>query len=125
VRTLSDPRIVLQSNDLGQTIELNRLDAKVDVHDPFALHKVALGLTGLLPPRAAGGSALKAFCRKLGAGFHVTTECRVPKGSGLGTSSILAATLLAALHKLRGHEASTEALIEQTLLLEQRLSTGG
>jgi len=33
--------------------------------------------------------------------------------------------LLAALHRLRGRTPSTTALIEQTLLLEQRLSTGG
>src|SRR5581483_7740336 len=35
------------------------------------------------------------------------------------------ATLLAALHKLRRHDAGADELIEQTLLLEQRLGTGG
>lgn len=124
VQTIAEPRIILESNDLGQTIELKRVEDRVDVHDPFALHKVALGLTGLVPTAGKGGS-LSSFVKSLGAGFRITTECRVPKGSGLGTSSILAATLLAALHKLRGRDASTAELIEQTLLLEQRLSTGG
>jgi len=115
VRTLREQKIVLESHDLGQTVTLRNLpDRPVDVADPFALHKVALGIAGLNGP-----------LRRLGAGLHISTECRVPKGSGLGTSSILAATLLAALHRLRGREATAGELIEQTLLLEQRLSTGG
>ena len=60
-----------------------------------------------------------------GAGLHVATDARVPKGSGLGTSSILAATLLAALNAACGRKLSRPRLIAQTLLLEQRLGTGG
>ncbi|HEY8748629.1 MAG TPA: L-fucokinase [Tepidisphaeraceae bacterium] len=124
VRTLPEPRLILESHDLGRRIELARIadPSTIDVGDPFALHHVALSLTGLLP---AGQFDLKRHLRKIGAGLHITTESRVPKGSGLGTSSILAAALLAALHRLRGKIPSTTALIEQTLLLEQRLSTGG
>ncbi|MCC6240641.1 MAG: hypothetical protein IT448_10120 [Phycisphaerales bacterium] len=128
VRTLKQPKIILESNDLGRSIELTRHDQIIDVHDPFALHKVALGMTGLLPSVSDNGapsSSLTTFLRKLGAGLHITTECRVPKGSGLGTSSILAATLLAALHKVRNTRVTLRHLMEQTLLLEQRLSTGG
>ena len=131
VRTLREPRFLLESHDLGRTIELTRLepdgttgDAAEDgaVVDPFALHKVALRLSGLLPEK---GTDVARHLRSLGAGLHVVTESRVPKGSGLGTSSILAATLLAALHDLRGRKLPPSELIEHTLLLEQRLSTGG
>jgi fucokinase len=124
VRTLPEPRLILESHDLGRRIELARIadPSTIDVADPFALHHVALSLTGLLP---AVQFDLKRYLRAIGSGLHITTESRVPKGSGLGTSSILAAALLAALHRLRGKTPSTAALIEQTLLLEQRLSTGG
>jgi galactokinase/mevalonate kinase-like predicted kinase len=120
VRTLDEPVLRLESHDLGRLVELPMLDhqpVSADVRDAFALHKIALDMVGLLRASvaSAGGKA----------GLHVMTECRVPKGSGLGTSSILAATLLAALHKLCGRDATTGELIEQTLLLEQRLSTGG
>lgn len=140
VRTLREPKLILESHDLGRTIELsdNDITSSIDVRDPFALHKVALGLTGLLPrhphdgaepsgtPRRAGPHRLRTHLKTLGgAGLHVTTECRVPKGSGLGTSSILAAALLAALHKSRRRDTSPDELCEQSLLLEQRLSTGG
>jgi fucokinase len=124
VRTIPEPRLILESHDLGRRIEMSRtVDlASIDLSDPFALHHVALSLTGLLP---AKNIELKRHLRSVGAGLHVVTESRVPKGSGLGTSSILAAALLAALHTLRGRTPSTPSLIEQTLLLEQRLSTGG
>jgi fucokinase len=123
VRTLKEPKLILESTDLGRQIEVDSTPAagSVDVRDPFALHKIALAMTGLLP---ADGNVARHL-KKLGAGIHLLTECRVPKGSGLGTSSILAAAVLAALHDLRGHTASTNELIEGTLLLEQRLSTGG
>jgi fucokinase / fucose-1-phosphate guanylyltransferase len=122
VRTIDEPRLILESHDLGRRIEIARAPDAIDVADPFALHHVALSLTGLMPGDSAD---LKRHLRSVGAGLHITTESRVPKGSGLGTSSILAAALLAALHRLRGRTPSTTALIEQTLLLEQRLSTGG
>jgi galactokinase/mevalonate kinase-like predicted kinase len=49
----------------------------------------------------------------------------VPKGSGLGTSSILGATLLAALSDLCGLNWDRPALFKRTLALEQMLTTGG
>jgi fucokinase len=126
VRTLREPKLVLESHDLGQRVEPQRVGARsavTDVRDPFALHTIALGLAGLLP---AGGGDVSKHLKALGVGLHVVTESRVPKGSGLGTSSILGATLLAALHHLRGgRRPGVPQLIEQTLLLEQRLSTGG
>ena len=122
VRTIDEPRLILESHDLGRRIEIARAPDSIEVADPFALHHVALSLTGLMPNKS---TELKRHLRSIGAGMHITTESRVPKGSGLGTSSILAAALLAALHRLRGRTPSTTALIEQTLLLEQRLSTGG
>jgi fucokinase len=123
VRTTREPALVLESHDLGKTVSVDQSDAAgPDVRDPFALHQVALGITGFLP---VGAGSVSAHLRQLGAGLHLVTESRVPKGSGLGTSSILAGTLLAALHRLRGHAPRPDELFEQTLLLEQRLSTGG
>lgn len=125
VRTLRQPRLILRSDDLGQSIDMadeaSPTRGEVDVRDPFALHRVALGLTGVLDGSARVGACL----RRLGVGLEITTRCRVPKGSGLGTSSILAAALLSALHRALERKVSSEQLIEQTLLLEQRLSTGG
>ena len=102
--------LILESHDLGQRAEFESLPSEVSLSDPLALHKIAVQMLGLTPETT---------------GLRLTTECRVPKGSGLGTSSILAATVLAALHRVRGSHAALARLSEQTLLLEQRLSTGG
>lgn len=102
--------LILESHDLGQKSEFTSLPSEISLSDPLALHKIAVQMLGLTPDVT---------------GLRLTTECRVPKGSGLGTSSILAATVLAALHRIRGTTASHAMLFEQTLLLEQRLSTGG
>ena len=122
VRTTAEPKLVFESHDLGRKIELTELGEQPDVRDPFALHHAALSMVGLTPP---GSGDLRKHLRALGAGLHIATESRVPKGSGLGTSSILAAALIAALHRLRGKNASPTEIIEQTLIVEQRLSTGG
>src|SRR6185436_17871855 len=96
IKTTRDTKFVLESHDLGQRIELKptEIDRPVDLRDPFALHRIALQMTGLA--RSHGK-----------VGLHVTTECRVPKGSGLGTSSILAATLLAGLHRVAGRKPTS------------------
>ena len=55
----------------------------------------------------------------------MTLLSAVPKGSGLRTSSILAATVLGALGELGGLGWDRQALFQRTLVLEQLLTTGG
>lgn len=124
VQTLREKKLVLHSLDLGHRAEIKcwKPQTPPDVHDPLAMHKVAMQLTGLCPQ---DDQSVSQWLGCLGAGLEIQTECRVPKGSGLGTSSILAATLLAALHQVRNESRTCEQLIEETLILEQRLGTGG
>ncbi len=61
-----------------------------------------------------------------GGGLEIATESRVLQGSGLGTSSILAAAILKALYRLCRHRYATAegeypALYDQSLLLEQSI----
>lgn len=68
-------------------------------------------------------AALKVSGYKMGEdpGLNITIMANLPKGSGMGTSSILGATVLAAL---LGTTNAAE-LGELTLQLEQAMSTGG
>jgi fucokinase len=124
VKTTRQERLILHSVDLGRKSEITQwnADAPVDLHDPLAMHKVAMRLAGLCP---TSNEPIGRWLSRIGCGLEVRTECRVPKGSGLGTSSILAATLLAALYRAQGIDRSESQLINDTLLLEQRLGTGG
>uniref|UniRef100_A0A1I8BSM9 GHMP_kinases_N domain-containing protein n=1 Tax=Meloidogyne hapla TaxID=6305 RepID=A0A1I8BSM9_MELHA len=61
-----------------------------------------------------------------GRGLLIETESDLPHGSGLGSSSILAGALLAALHKLSGNiEQIKDQLINQVLQIEQLHTSGG
>ncbi|MDH7571821.1 MAG: hypothetical protein QHJ73_19750, partial [Armatimonadota bacterium] len=68
---------------------------------------------------------LRACLDRIGGGVEITTESRVPKGSGLGTSSILGACLIAALRRACGLPFPAPVLFEDVLRLEQMLTTGG
>ena len=60
-----------------------------------------------------------------GGGFEMIVWSNLPHGSGLGTSSILAGAILAALWTATGKNFKLKDLIHAVLHLEQMLTTGG
>jgi galactokinase/mevalonate kinase-like predicted kinase len=124
------PELVMRSIDLGVE-ERVRTYEELDTFDrpdsPFALAKAAFALAGFLPRFHADGgfASLEEQLRAFGGGIEVSLLSAVPKGSGLGTSSILAATVLAALGDLCGLDWDRNVLFTRTLALEQMLTTGG
>jgi len=64
---------------------------------------------------------LKAF----GGGIELTTLAAIPKGSGLGTSSIMGAVIMGAIARAMGRGLSQRELFHSVLQLEQALTTGG
>ena len=67
--------------------------------DPFALHKAALVLRGVVPPDADPKLPLADLLADRGRAA-IEHRTNIPFGSGLGTSSILAGAVLAALFEL-------------------------
>jgi galactokinase/mevalonate kinase-like predicted kinase len=124
------PEIVLRSVDLG-TREIVRTYEELGTFarpgHPLALVKAGLALAGFLPRFhcAPGFPSLRAQLAAFGSGLEISIASGVPQGSGLGTSSILAATLLAVLSSLCGLGWSKQDLLDRTLALEQLLTTGG
>ena len=130
VRPLAEPVIRIASIDLGTRIEVRSLEGLLDYRSPasgFSLVKGALVLMGFAPqsPPWRDGIGLPGMLSEAGAGLEISTLCAIPKGSGLGTSSILGATLIAALARARGLGVANRALFELVLRLEQMLTTGG
>ena len=148
VNRLPEPRLILVSRDLDTTFEpclAGEVLAYANPADPFALHKAALVLRGVVPPDTDPAQPLADLLRERG-GLRLSTGARIPLGSGLGTSSILAGAVLAALFELgrgeteeqrsRGaeetedtsspaHLRSSARLFDEVLCLEQMLTTGG
>ncbi|MGE3310772.1 MAG: bifunctional fucokinase/fucose-1-phosphate guanylyltransferase [Limisphaerales bacterium] len=130
VRLSSRPEIVLRSIDQGledRVRTYEELDTFATPSGAFSLVKAACALAGFLPRfhTDGGRSTLAEMLRAFGGGLEISVLSAVPKGSGLGTSSILAATVLAALGEVCGLDWDREELFRRTLVLEQMITTGG
>jgi fucokinase len=123
VERLNEPIVELIAADLGSCVRITDralLSQHSDPKSPFGVHLSALQLLGLF-----SGMALRRRLEHLGGGLRITTHSEIPKGSGLGASSILGATLLAALSGAFGLRQGPEELCLAVLRLEQLMGTGG
>ncbi len=128
VRMIDEPVIRIGSIDLGVRIEARRLEDLLNYRqatDSFALAKAAIALSGLSPQYRNGARSLKKALQLFGGGIELTTLAAIPKGSGLGTSSIMGAVVIAALGRVVGNHLSQRNLFHRVLRLEQALTTGG
>lgn len=129
VKPSSTLNIICRSIDLGamETIESYEDLAQFNkVGSPFSIPKAALALCGFLPQFSANRHAtLRDQLAAFGAGIEITLLAAIPAGSGLGTSSILAATVLGALSDFCGLGWDKPTIGNRTLVLEQLLTTGG
>ena len=127
VKRLAEPRLIFESADLGICTKLSSLEAALDFENPlddFSLHKAALAVFGVLPHKTK--RVLREILAELGGGIYLSTAAHgVPRGSGLGTSSILLAACVRALAEFFGQTLSREAVIQQVLRAEQLMNTGG
>lgn len=87
----------------------------------FSIPRVAMQLHGL----PVKGQSLDETLARLGGGLEIRLKVQLPIGSGLGTSSILAATVIRALAVMSGRTLGDHALSEAVMQLEQRMTTGG
>jgi galactokinase/mevalonate kinase-like predicted kinase len=118
--------IRLTSIDLSERIEITTTALLHDRIEPShwaALPKAALILAGIGPNRKS--EPLGRWLKTLGGGLDLTLFSALPKGSGMGTSSILGSAVLACLARVRGEEPDLGRLNFLTSTLEQRMKTGG
>jgi len=125
-RVTEQPFIRLRSIDQGTQLDVGQWEDLLDyasaVSD-FSLVKAALVHAGVHPE--CGGPSLAEALARVGGGLEVTTLAAIPKGSGLGTSSIMGAVLTAVVNRVMGRTLSPAELFHSVLRLEQALTTGG
>ncbi|KAI4364684.1 hypothetical protein MLD38_020741 [Melastoma candidum] len=105
------------SDDGGNNLfieDTSSISGPFAVGDPFRLVKSALLVTGI-----SHENLLES------AGLQIKTWANVPRGSGLGTSSILAAAVVKGLLQISGGDESNENVARLVLVLEQIMGTGG
>lgn len=129
VKPCSKPHIVLRSIDLGASETITTYEELAvynKVGSPFSIPKAALSLAGFLPKFSVEHfTSLEEQLRAFGCGIEVTLLSAIPAGSGLGTSSLLASTVLGAVSDFCGLGWDKAEIGHRTLLLEQLLTTGG
>ncbi|KAJ7561420.1 hypothetical protein O6H91_03G028100 [Diphasiastrum complanatum] len=108
---------VTVSDDLGNSCFVEDPRALVGPfleEDPFRLVKAALAVTGY-----------NQFSGQSAWGLEIRTWANTPRGSGLGSSSILAAAVVKALLQVKDSDSSDSNVVRLVLVLEQLMGTGG
>ena len=127
VKRIDKPCIALASTDSGAYDEFTDVAALQSCRDPFdtyALHKAALLACGIVPLEKQ--ATMEELLQKLGGGLYLSTAVMgIPRGSGLGTSSILAGACVKAIFAYIGKEVTENELYTHVLCMEQLMSTGG
>lgn len=128
-RLIEERSLVIRSIDLGLSEELRTygdVAAYSRLNSGFAVARAAFALAGFHPDfNGHAFASLKEQLDAFGGGVEVSMLAAIPKGSGLGTSSILAATLLGTLADLGGLGWDRPEIARRTLALEQMLTSGG
>jgi galactokinase/mevalonate kinase-like predicted kinase len=115
VRRLDEPVVRCVCGDqVAEFRTLAELLAPPNPGDPFLIPRKSLELLGLAGPHRASVP-----------GLEIRTAVELPMGSGLGTSSILGATVLHALALLHEHPLPPLQLSGLVIRLEQQMTTGG
>lgn len=127
IEKISDKKIILVGGDNDSYREFDSIDELKNYGDPFdifALHKAVLISVGLISLEQ--NISLEELIDNIGGGFRLTTDVvNIPRGSGLGTSSVLAAACVKALYDFFGQTPSPEECCSRVLVAEQLMSTGG
>ena len=129
VKPCCEPHIVLRSIDLGAMEVIDTYEQLAEynkVGSPFSIPKAALALAGFLPDFSLESyPTLRTQLEAFGCGIELTLLSAIPAGSGLGTSSILASTVLGAINDFCSLAWDKNEIGCRTLVLEQLLTTGG
>ncbi|KAK3697445.1 hypothetical protein RRG08_031209 [Elysia crispata] len=111
-------------NTVVECRHLSDLEDYCQPRAPGALLKAAFVCVQLIDLQSSATLA-QQLLDNFGCGFELHSWSNLPHGSGMGTSSILAGAVLAALLTAAGKSFDIPGLIHAVLYLEQLLTTGG
>ena len=124
IRRIDEPVIRCMVDTQGLVAEYRTAEELLEPCGPgsvFSIPLTAIRMHGI----PVKGQPLAKTLASLGGGIEIQCHVQLPIGSGLGTSSILAATVIRALAAMSGCTLGDHALSEAVMQLEQRMTTGG
>ena len=127
-RRIDEPVLRITIDPVAGPITVSELSGMEDYNSPLApgaLPKCVLLFCGVVSLSDPEGRTLAEQLASGGGGLELESWSHLPTGSGLGTSSILAAALVAAVGLASSRDYAPEALTHAVLQVEQMLTTGG
>ena len=126
----------IEQHDLSRPVRkvmlltLDDLESVQDYRDPSSFGSLCLSVLvslGFIDPSMSAAPLADQLLGLAGGGLHLSTWSRLPPGSGLGGSSILASALVAAVCEATGRrvEGGESGLVAAVLHVEQLMTTGG
>ena len=110
VKRLDELHVEFESKDIGVYTTVDSAAEIQDCHNPydsFALHKAALIACGIIPVKEEAD--LQEILKRMGGGIYLSTQVYgVPKGSGLGTSSILSGACVKGIFEFLGRSVQMQ-----------------
>jgi fucokinase len=126
IRRIKENKILFESEDLHKSASIDDIDAfktRSSINDFSLLYRSTIIASGLFNFKKT--KSFTELMKQTGGGFEITTSVNVPKGSGLGTSSLLIACILKALAQFFQERFSDQQIYSQVFLTEQLMTTGG
>jgi fucokinase len=127
IKKIDKSCIALASTDSGAYREFTSIEELQNCNDPFdafALQKAALIASAIIPRKDQ--IEFEKVLKNLGSGFYLSTQViGIPRGSGLGTSSILAGACIKGIAEFLGICLTENELYARVVCMEQIMSTGG
>ena len=121
-----EQKMVFSCIDFNDITEIKNIEEIRDCSNPndqYALLKCAVIISNLV---TSDDESLNQLFSRIGGGIKITTNTKtIPRGSGLGTSSILSGTVLKALYQFMDINKNDNEISYDVLRLEQLMSTGG
>ena len=124
IRRIEEPVLRCFADGKNTAVEYRTSEELIEPCRPgsaFSIPRAALQLHGL----PIKGQSLEDALAGLGGGLEIRSQVQLPIGSGLGTSSILAATVIGSLTIISGRALEEHVLAKAVMQLEQRMTTGG
>lgn len=126
VEKTKSKKLIFGCEDFNDTSVISTIEDVRNCKNPndfYALLKCAMMISEMIKDN---DTSLKDLFNRIGGGLKITTNTKmIPRGSGLGTSSILSGTVLKALYEFMGISKKEEEICDDVLRLEQLMSTGG
>ena len=128
IEKIQEKKIKFFAKDINEFGEFTNIDQiqqmkKDKENESLFLIQTCLIVSGIIPKE---GGNLQEILERIGSGFNIEWEViGTPRGSGLGTASILIAGILTAIFEFFGIEYNDNDICNKVLEIEQIMGTGG